>query len=115
MDEAMLQEHAECRRLLGAERYDEAATLLGRLSQQLLFAGAVRNLLDMFERLPDDVRETDARLLLTVGDAYNSDDDARQAVTCYEQAQRLAQVNGDCATEGSRCASKPISYGYAGT
>jgi ATP/maltotriose-dependent transcriptional regulator MalT len=114
MDDAVSQERADYQALLDAGRDEEAAALLMRLSRQLLLAGAWRELLDMFEQLPQSMRDANPGLLLVMGDAHGAGGDLQEAAACYRDAQRVAEASADHATQGLALCQEAYLYWLRG-
>jgi ATP/maltotriose-dependent transcriptional regulator MalT len=114
MNDAVPRERIEYNALLDAGRNEEAAALFERLSRQLLLTGAWRDVLDLFERLPQSTHEANPRLLLVMGDAHGAGGDLQEAAAWYRQAQRSAEASADRATQGLALCQEAYLYWLRG-
>lgn len=84
--------------LVEQHAFDAAATLLADLAPPLFHAGQLHIWLDLFERLPTDIRSTRPDVLLAAGDVWRLRNNWPRAGTFYQQALDQAEVTVQPAT-----------------
>lgn len=90
--------------LIAQHAFDAAATLLADLAPPLVHAGQLDTWLDLFARLPLDVRATRPDVLVAAGDVWRVQNKWHQASACYHQAVEQADALAQQATKAQALA-----------
>ena len=90
--------------LIAQHAFDDAATLLADLAPPLVHAGHLDTWLDLFARLPVDIRSTRPDVLVAAGDVWRVQNKWHQASPCYQQAVEQADAPQQRATKAQALA-----------